>query len=222
MKKNYWSFIIKFCIALVLVFISKPYIHKVCLRVLNTQIPISYRHLVGLSENFEKCDPIELRRYIHYYKFLAVSMPSRHEAYGMLGFCYYYLGKERQAVAFYQKAKALNKDYFWYYYNLGFISYKNGDYKQAEKFLKIALEKNAQAVIKTVFSSKVYVDILRDVKDPENVIKGHYKGACQAAYQMLLSIYTQEKNFQEMYRVKFMLQGIAQGENEPLFGVQFF
>ena len=101
---------------------------------------------------------------------------------------------------------------------MGFIFYKNGDYKQAEKFLRIALEKDVPLVLKTIVSSKVYMDILRGLHDPKEMLESHYKYAYQSVYQMLLSIYTHDKNFQEMYNIALK----TVGKDKSLFGVHFF
>jgi len=84
-------------------------------------------------------------------------------AYGMLGFCYYHLGKHKEAVSFYRKALEINPYFFWFHYNLGVVYFKKGQYEQAAVSFKKAQDTVPKHNLKFIRASKViYVPIVRE------------------------------------------------------------
>src|SRR3989338_9562781 len=80
---------------------------------LNHLIP-SFDGIVELMENRGRANGERLKEYINYYQQIVEYIPQNADAYGMLGFCYYYLGKHEEALASYKKAAQFNPHSFWF------------------------------------------------------------------------------------------------------------
>lgn len=145
-----------------LFFLQQEY-HTAKLRKLNNFAPSSYDYLLGLMEGQRKLHPARLEEYEHYYKMLMAYLPGRAEAYGMLGFCSYYLGKVQKAIFYYRKAVQLYPRFFWFHYNLGVLYLQNGEYDKALESLKAAQTTQARDTLNLIFSSKVYRPILTNL-----------------------------------------------------------
>ena len=130
----------------------------------------------------------KLMNCVNYHKAVAHFFPIQEaEAWGMLGFCYDRLGNQPQAIESYQKAISLNPDYFWPYYDLGVILYKQAQYTQAESYLTQALEQDPVKTLVLLSRSKVYNDVnLSRQKGPLNYIQ-ELEGGRKEAYILLMS-----------------------------------
>jgi len=108
----------------------------------------------------EPYDAFKLMNCVNYHKAVTQFFGfQKAEGFGMLGFCYERLGRQSQAIESYQQSIAVNADYFWPYYDLGVIAYRQGQYAKAGDYFKRAIEQNP---IKTIFllsRSKVYSDV---------------------------------------------------------------
>jgi len=134
-------------------------------------------------------DRFKLMNCLNYHQEVAHFFPfQKAEAYGMLGFCYERLGQIPQAVASYKQAIALNADYFWPYYDLGVIFYKQTQYSQAESYLTQALGVNPVKTIVLLSRSKVYNDVnLSRQKGPLDYLQGLEDGRKEAYILLMLS-----------------------------------
>ncbi len=136
---------------------------------MNKRTPSSYEYLVEVSQNPGKIDLIKLKAYRDYYKLIVKNMPHRGDAYGMLGFCYYHMGKIGKAINSYKKALVRNPDFFWFHYNLGVIFYKIGQYAEATESLEKALNVDYKESFKFIFlSQRIYQPILASQKGNKN------------------------------------------------------
>ncbi len=105
----------------------------------NMFVPDSLHNLINVSEGKDKVDKKEFMDYIAYYKQLQKLDPTRAETYGILAFCYYWLGEYKKSEESLLKAIELNPNFFWYYYNLGVIYFQQGRYKDAVKMFDKSL-----------------------------------------------------------------------------------
>ena len=81
------------------------------IRVLNRIVPYSFSQL-AVVEKVNPGLPQELSSYIHFYQKVVGYFPDQADAYGMLGFCYYYSGLNDKAIESYQKAIEQKSDFF--------------------------------------------------------------------------------------------------------------
>lgn len=125
------------------------------------------------------------RNYTIYYERLVEYMPQRPEAYALLGFCYYQTGKSQEAIASFISAMKLNPDFFWTPYNLGVIYFRQGRYQEAATMLRRAIALKPQVTLKTIFSSRIYGEIIRSVKDFDYAIEKNLQAGYRDAYRLL-------------------------------------
>ena len=111
------------------------------------------------------------------------------EALGMEGFCSERLGKTKDAIESYQQSIALNPDYFWPYYNLGVIAYRQAQYAKAADYFHQALELDPRKTIVLLFNSKVYNDVkLSDPGRNYDYLQGLQQGRHEAYILMMVSV----------------------------------
>ena len=125
------------------------------------------------------------KEFIDYYKKVVEYMPRNADAYGMLGFFYYYCGNYEKAVASYQKAIELNGYFFWFYYDLGVICFKNSRYAEAIKFFKKALEQRPEIALKIISSSPIYTSIIKGSSHFDYPMDAALKAAYMNSYKLL-------------------------------------
>lgn len=170
--------------------------------------PMDYfSDFVDRSDHYDR---FKLMNCVNYHQAVAdFFVFQRAEAYGMLGFCYERLGQEPQAVSSYRQAIALNPDYFWPYYDLGVIYYRQARYAQAGKYFEQAIE---QAPIKTFIllsRSKVYNDVrLSQQGGPYDFLQGLKQGQIKA-YILLMDSLFKSQAYDQLWKTSFY--GIKEG-----------
>jgi tetratricopeptide (TPR) repeat protein len=139
-------------------------------------------------------DRFKLMNCVNYHQAVAHFFPfQKAEAYGMLGFCYERLGQDPQAVASYQQAIALNPDYFWPYYNLGVIFYRQAQYSKAGDYLTQGLKLDPIKTIVLLSRSKVYNDVnLSGQRAVSDYFQGLQEGRREAYLLMMDSLLHQQ------------------------------
>lgn len=128
---------------------------------LNQLIP-SFAYLAQWKRGSGNIDKQKMKDYERYYKKVAEYIPGRADAYSMLGFCYYHLGERDKAIVSYQKAAVLNPHFFWPYYNMGMIFFKDGEYQESAEMFEKALRTDLKNALIFMRSSKIYQDIIRE------------------------------------------------------------
>lgn len=132
-------------------------------RALNEIKPSSYEYLIKLSQGKASFDKNKIEKYAYYYKKVIRYQPKMGSAYGMLGFCYFHLGKHNEAVSSYIKALEINPYFFWFHYNLGLVYFKNSQYEQAALSFEKAKKAVPEHTLKFIRASKViYAPIVRE------------------------------------------------------------
>src|SRR3989338_1629984 len=84
----------------------------------------NFRYLNDLINGRQVLDREKLKKDYAFYYEKVVDYTYRPEAFGMLGYIYFHLGKDKKAVFCFKKAIALYPDAFSFYYNLGIIYFR--------------------------------------------------------------------------------------------------
>jgi tetratricopeptide (TPR) repeat protein len=128
---------------------------------LNYLQPQPLDYLWELNNYEAPMDINKIRYYKDYFEHLIQVFPSLRDAYGLIGYCYHYLGDDTQAIDDLQKAIAANPIYTWNYYNLALIYIDQYRYREASSLLEKLQLLDAQKSIKRMFASKyVYEPLL--------------------------------------------------------------
>jgi tetratricopeptide (TPR) repeat protein len=77
------------------------------------------------------------------------------DAYGVLGYCYHYLGNDLKAKEFFNKAIDGGSNYFWYSYDLAVLNIKDHNYHAGMALLTKALHIDPQASFKSFLSGAI-------------------------------------------------------------------
>lgn len=140
------------------------------LRVLNRVAPFMDR-LAEFIEQGEALSDEKLKKYFDYYKIVDAYIPGRDDVKAMLGFCYYHLGEHKKAISAYRESIGLNPYFFWSHYNLGVLYFQDEDYEKAQEEFQAALEIKQAVTVKILYASKLYQDILGEMKNPQDVVR---------------------------------------------------
>lgn len=116
--------------------------------------PLAQHILTGAS-----LEQNQIEQYLGYYLKAREEFPRIAEVHAMLGFFYSLLDDAQSARKCYEKAVQLNLNFFWSYYNLGRLYFKEGDYLKALSYVQEALAQNKQATLKNITNSRVYHQI---------------------------------------------------------------
>ncbi len=150
---------------------------------------------------------------INYHKAVMHFYPvQKAEALGMLGFCYERLGKQSQSIEAYAQAIAANPDYFWPYYNLGVIYYRQGQYSKAADYFLQAIEREPVRTIVLLARSKVYNDVkLSKNNGPYDYLAGLKEGRTEA-YILLMDSLSKTANYEQLWNIAII--GIKENPDE--------
>ena len=180
--------------------------HSVKSRILNYfEVPLDY--LILYSEGKEAFNKEKFIEYIDYFKVLLDYVPQLAEANGILGYCFYYLGHEKEAIQYYKEAVRLNPNFFWFYYDLGVIYFKTQDYQKAVEILQTAILLNPKDTIRLIGMSKILVNVgsrSADVNQPVNLfnfameLDHRLKIAYEKSYELIVLSYYQLKNYAKL------------------------
>jgi tetratricopeptide (TPR) repeat protein len=94
-----------------------------------------------------------IRYYADYYENLLQVFPQLADAYGVLGYCFHYLGNDLKAKEFFKKAIDGDPSYFWYYYDLAILYIHEHHYPASLELLGHAIQINPQTNIKALVTS---------------------------------------------------------------------
>lgn len=150
------------------------------LRQLNFMMPTNYDYLLDLEKKHQPADREKIRGYIEFYLKVIEVLPERADAYGMLGFCYYYLGDFESAVKAYQEALRLKPEEFWFSYNLGAIYYNLKAYSQARVYFNKSTSYDLNQTYSYILNSReIYMPILKKFDKPEVEVQNRLVEAYQ-------------------------------------------
>jgi tetratricopeptide (TPR) repeat protein len=95
-------------------------------------------NLIKFIFEADRSKPESLNEYLAYYRLINEYFPELSDAYGMLGYCYFYLGELEKSREAFLKARELNKQYFWFSYDLGMVNLKLNKLDEAKMSLNEA------------------------------------------------------------------------------------
>jgi len=122
------------------------------------------------------------RGYSLYYERVVEAFPQISDAHGMLGICYYYENQPEKSILSFQKAIALNPNYFWYYYNLGAVHFNAQQWGLAAQAFHKATLSDPQKTMVTIQVSKIYQQIIASSRGFHYSFGEQLKQAYQQAY----------------------------------------
>ncbi len=100
---------------------------------------------------------------VQYYQTIVSYFPQMAQAQHMLGVCYYFLGETQTAIVNQQKAIALEPRFFWAWYDLGLIYYRQGEFAKSAEIFRRALSVSPAETVKIIESSRIFNEILQSV-----------------------------------------------------------
>ncbi|OGX33197.1 MAG: hypothetical protein A2787_02575 [Omnitrophica WOR_2 bacterium RIFCSPHIGHO2_01_FULL_48_9] len=171
---------------------------KARLNTLNNYMPASYQPLLEFVESHGAKNNGKIQNhYVDYYEKIVEFMPQNADAHALLGFCYYHLAEPQKAIAAYQKAVALNPQFFWSAYSLGVIYFQNQKYPQASAVLSSAISSSVDATLTLLYRSRVYQPLIAiaDKDLPSRLRKGY-----ENAYVLLVLSQYRQKKFAEVIK----------------------
>lgn len=142
-----------------------------------------YPQMVDFIEGKRTLDQETLTHYKKYYAKIAEYSPTHADAYGLWGYFSYRLNDYDQAIAAYQKAIELNPHFLWFYYNLGLLHFKKGDYKTTVELLNTALKTRTDFSLMFIDSSnQIYKPIIGERVNSSNfsLEKQFRQGKCNS------------------------------------------
>ena len=190
--------------SLIVILFNVPKVKQtVQLKILNRFRPLFFDYLVQTYRGGKVFDQKKLEAYAFYYQKVTEYIPNRADAYGLLGFCYYHLDKKKEAIESYEKAIAINPNFFWFRYNLSMIYFKAGQYKEAYEVLKKAVKTSPQATLKYIqWSKRIYIPLIvlqtRLGYSVEKDLQQSYRD-CYKRLAMLQQFFFNRPEFKELF-----------------------
>lgn len=210
------KWILTVCFVVFLVMTAAADFRKTKVKRLNYIMPRSYKYLVDVAENQKGLNKARLKKYAYYYKMVIQQMPHRPDAYGMLGFCYYHLGKQKKAISFYEKAIELNPYFLGFYNDLGTIYFKNGDYRKALTFFEKAIKTKPQSALKFIYSSsKICLPIIAErlARSGSSFIE-ELRSTYRQSYELMILSYYHLKDYPKMFNASlYAMQSFSEDKD---------
>ncbi|MDP2652853.1 MAG: tetratricopeptide repeat protein [Candidatus Omnitrophota bacterium] len=145
-----------------------------------------FDYLVAFSEGKETINPQKLEEYERYYESVSLFMPDRPDTNGMLGYCYYYLGKHKMALLAYRAAGESLPGVFNYAYNTGLIYFRRDHHREAIEYLQKALGTTLDDNLNYVTSSRIYFPMLPESSNLANDLKFKFRDNYHNGFKLLV------------------------------------
>src|SRR3989338_8306700 len=173
---------------------------QVKLSVLNRLMPTCI-NFAKFIEHRGPLDKSDLKDYIVCFREVVRDFPAFFEAWGILGFTYYHLGKTEQALYSYERALEGNPNNFWFYHDMGMIYFKIGQPEKAKDSFKKALMVNSDITLASLLSSRVYIPIFQLIMADRRAVLGeNLQKGYQHCFQMMVLLEYRSGNFAEALR----------------------
>jgi len=169
-------------------------------RLLDRIMPVSFGYLIKNIEAGEKPEKARLEQYILFYRKVVELFPDRADAYSMLGFCYYFHHWYDHAIDSYNKAIAIEPNYFWFHYNLAIIEYRHHRYENAIRAFNQAIQTDRIESLQYLFSSKViFQSVWAELKNPQLDIPQRLKRGYVNSHLLSITSFYYLKDFPSMF-----------------------
>ncbi|MDE2221763.1 MAG: hypothetical protein KGK03_01695 [Candidatus Omnitrophica bacterium] len=136
-----------------------------------------------------------------YYQLTANYFPDNDVAQYLLGFCDYYMEHMDKAKRHYEKSLAINPYFFWTYYNLGVIYFRQRDYYHSAVFLNKALSVRKEIALAMLSQSPFYRQIWHNLNDPPQILEGNLMTAQQDALLLMAACFVKAGAYDQALRV---------------------
>lgn len=140
-------------------------------------------YLIKFVFGVDRQSPGSLSDYIKFYELISKYFPDTAEAYGMIGYCYFYLGEYQKAEEFFIQANKLMSDHFWFVFNLVMVNLKMNNIEEAKFYLQAVNQwhdDNFEKTLKDISTSMIYQDLLSKVDGASlnylrnNLVQGYH------------------------------------------------
>ncbi len=182
-------------------------------------MPRSFDYFVSKIEKDRNFDPEKLNEFIGYYEKVTELLPRKADAFGILGFCYYYAQEKGKAIKSYQRAIELNPHFFWFYYNLGSIYFEMRQYDKAIASFKKALEQSLESALLFIrYSTRIYQPILVRRSDYSDGFLSKIKEQnSQECYAFIVLSYYHLKKYDETINIANYAAGLYPDKKDKEF-----
>ncbi|MCC6758701.1 MAG: tetratricopeptide repeat protein [Candidatus Omnitrophica bacterium] len=126
-----------------------------------------------------------LKDSVQYYQTISTYVPQIAEPQYMLGLCYALSDDVPAALAAQEKAALMEPRFFWSWYNLGVLYYRQGEFAKSGQAFRKALTVPPQATVKIMGSSKIYEEVLRAMGPERSVAGTHLQQGYRDAVRMM-------------------------------------
>jgi len=151
---------------------------------LNTTRP-DFHHFLGLEgQDTTSVSKGQLREYFDYFHLVNEAMPDNSDGMLMSGYLYEIAGDKAQAQVFLNKAYHLDPSFFFIDFDLGLLSFEQGDRSQSIDLLQKALAIPPQSTINRMMNSIIYRQLFSSMDNSNDIIVGLHQ-AYQDAYVLL-------------------------------------
>ena len=155
-----------------------------------------FHYLWKMQEKQFVPDHQALEQYAQYFQMVIDHVPQQADAYGMLGYCQYYMGQTHKAIGAYELALSINPAFMGYYYNLAVIYLNLQDYDKAAAILHRALSLPMGASVSGVMASqRVFMVIASQMPGdfPQNLVQYFEDKKNRVMYLMAMCLQSLDK-----------------------------
>lgn len=122
---------------------------------------------------------------LRYYDMIGSYVPGIAEPQYMAGLCHALLGDVPAALAAQEKAAILEPRFFWGWYNLGILYYRQGEFAKSSQSFRKALTVPPQAAVKIMTGSMIYEEVIRGMGPAQSIAATHLQQGYRNAALML-------------------------------------
>ena len=185
------------------------------LRLLNQLMPTNFVYLVETIEKKGSTGKKEIIIYRNFFDEMVKHFPETPDAYTLLGFCYYYENKKDLAIATLKIAVKKSPEYFWNYYNLGVIYFKDDNYREAVKYLDKAIASDRAKALQFILNSTAVYRLVRsDNRISDDELGWRFALGLQSAYRLIILSHERLRNYADMsaYAQSALVAGVGAEE----------
>jgi tetratricopeptide (TPR) repeat protein len=216
----HWARKTTFFLYLATILLSLPFanfpaaINKARGSALSRLIP-QFEHLLDVRDGKITPNKERLKEYFIYFQKVDEYLPDKVDVLASLGYCAYYLGKEKDALVYYTRAILGYPDSLAFYYNLGALHFKKGEYAHAIKYLSSALKTSFVQNLSFISSSRLYFPLIKDPAHIDRELAEYIKTGYERCYRLLVLSY--ERLNDPANELVYAIQATAQPVKDPAF-----
>lgn len=161
---------------------------KARLSSLNRLMP-AFDYIVAYSDGREAFDPERMAEYYHYYEKVVETAPGFADAKGLYGYFAYQLGQPRKAERAFESAIELNPHEAHFYYNLGVIYFRQGQYDRAAELFEQAVSTDPGLNLMAILNSRMYYPMFGFYEDKGDRVRLRLRDTIHFSYVLALLSY---------------------------------